>query len=101
MSTETKRRKLIPEMNGFVARWYAKIRGTDTQLAAYRELAPKVTAGLPAGAAILEVAPGPGYFAVELAKLGYRVTGLDISSTAVEIAAGYAQRSGVRAEFRQ
>ncbi|EOD68290.1 class I SAM-dependent methyltransferase, partial [Amycolatopsis vancoresmycina] len=31
-------------------------------------------------------APGPGFFAVELAKRGYRVTGLDISHTMVDIA---------------
>jgi ubiquinone/menaquinone biosynthesis C-methylase UbiE len=42
---------------------------------------------LPRGGEVLEVAPGPGYFAIELAKLGgFRIVGLDISKTFVEIA---------------
>jgi ubiquinone/menaquinone biosynthesis C-methylase UbiE len=50
----------------------------------------------------LEVAPGPGYFAVELAKLGsYHIVGLDISQTCVGIAADNAERAGVDVEFRQ
>jgi ubiquinone/menaquinone biosynthesis C-methylase UbiE len=51
---------------------------------------------------VLEVAPGPGYFAIELAKLGrYRVTALDISHTFVEIARRNAAEAGVEVEFRQ
>lgn len=43
-------------------------------------------------AAVLEVAPGPGYFAVELAKLGrFHVTGLDVSRTFVERTIGFAR----------
>jgi cyclopropane fatty-acyl-phospholipid synthase-like methyltransferase len=36
--------------------------------------------GLPAGTRILDVGCGTGRHAVELAKRGYRVTGLDISA---------------------
>ncbi|EOD68835.1 methyltransferase type 11, partial [Amycolatopsis vancoresmycina DSM 44592] len=74
---ETTRKHKVPEMEGFQARWYAKNRGTEAQLAQYRRQAAEVTAGWPEGAEVLEVAPGPGFFAVELAKRGYRVTGLD------------------------
>ena len=97
---ETTRKLRMPEMEGFQARWYARQRGTGPQLAAYRRQAAEVTAGLPAGSEILEVAPGPGFFAIELAKLGHRVTGLDISHTMVEIATEEARRVGADVEFR-
>ncbi|MEV6875553.1 class I SAM-dependent methyltransferase [Amycolatopsis sp. NPDC051128] len=98
---ETTRKHKVPEMEGFQARWYAKNRGTEAQLAQYRRQAAEVTAGLAEGAEILEVAPGPGFFAVELAKRGYRVTGLDISHTMVEIALEEARKAGVAVGFRQ
>jgi ubiquinone/menaquinone biosynthesis C-methylase UbiE len=96
---ETTRKHKVPEMEGFQARWYAKNRGTEPQLARYRQQAAEVTAGWPEGAEVLEVAPGPGFFAVELAKRGYRVTGLDISHTMVEIARE--NGAGLEIDFRQ
>ncbi|WP_328446537.1 class I SAM-dependent methyltransferase [Amycolatopsis sp. NBC_00438] len=98
---ETTRKHKVPEMEGRQARWYAKNRGTEAQLKQYRRQAAEVAAGLPAGAEILEVAPGPGFFAIELAKLGFRVTGLDISHTMVEIALEEAARAGKAVDFRQ
>lgn len=51
---------------------------------------------------MLEVAPGPGYFAIELAKLSnYLVWGLDISRTFVDIARDNAREAGVIVDFRQ
>jgi ubiquinone/menaquinone biosynthesis C-methylase UbiE len=92
----------MPEMEGRVARWYARNRGSASQLAECRRQAARLTAGLPSGAAVLEVAPGPGYQAVEIAKAApLRVTGLDISHTMVEIATETARRAGVEVEFRQ
>ena len=89
-------------MEGFIARWYARIRGTASQRAAWREQAAQLTPGLPDGAAVLEVAPGPGYFAIELARLGrFRVTALDISHTFVELATEHARQAGVSVEVRQ
>jgi ubiquinone/menaquinone biosynthesis C-methylase UbiE len=90
----------VPEMEGRTAVWYARQRGTESQLRLVREQAAALSEGLPAGAEILEVAPGPGYFAVEMARRGYAVTGLDISHTMVQIATGYARRSGVVVDFR-
>jgi ubiquinone/menaquinone biosynthesis C-methylase UbiE len=96
-----KRTKIVPEMEGAQARWYARLRGTPSQMATYRRDAAELTAGLPEGAAVLEVAPGPGYLAVEIARLGrFRVTGLDVSRTFVQIAGEYARREGVAVEFR-
>jgi ubiquinone/menaquinone biosynthesis C-methylase UbiE len=89
-------------MEGFIARWYAGIRRTPSQIEAWRKQAAQLTAGLPEGADVLEVAPGPGYFAIEMARLGrVHVTGLDISRTFVEIATRNAQQAGVSATFRQ
>jgi ubiquinone/menaquinone biosynthesis C-methylase UbiE len=91
-----------PEMEGVVARWYARIRGTQSQIEAYRKEAERLTTSLPDGARVLEVAFGPGYLAIELARLGrVRVTGLDISHTFVKIATRNAKDAGVTADFHQ
>ena len=72
-------------MEGGVARWYDKTTRRD--LPEFKALARRVAAGLAPGAKVLEVAPGPGFFAIELAKIGkYEITGLDISKSFVEIA---------------
>jgi ubiquinone/menaquinone biosynthesis C-methylase UbiE len=88
-------------MEGRTAHWYARQRGTESQLRTYAHQADRLTAGLAAGAAILEIAPGPGYFAVELARRGFAVTGLDISHTMVRIATEHARRAGVTVDFHQ
>ncbi|ANN21387.1 methyltransferase type 11 [Amycolatopsis orientalis] len=98
---DRKRFKLIPEMGGALARNYARQRGTEPQLELWRRQARELTADLPEGAKILEVAFGPGYFAVELARLGFSVTGLDVAPTFVEIASDYARAQGVDVEFRE
>ena len=91
-----------PEMEGPVARWYARIRGSKSQIEVYRKQALELTAGLPDGAGVLEVAPGPGYLTIEMARLGrLRVTGLDISHTFVEIASRSAAEAHVAVDFRQ
>jgi ubiquinone/menaquinone biosynthesis C-methylase UbiE len=89
-------------MEGPVARWYARVRGSQSQLEAYRKQARQITGGLPADARVLEVAPGPGYLAIEMARLGQvHVTGLDISRTFVQIASENARTAGVSVDFRQ
>jgi ubiquinone/menaquinone biosynthesis C-methylase UbiE len=100
--TERRWRFKGPEMEGVVARWYAGIRSSGKQAEEYRSQAARLTAGMPEGADILEVAPGPGYLAIELARLGrFHVTGLDISRTFVEIATKKAAQAGVVAGFRR
>jgi ubiquinone/menaquinone biosynthesis C-methylase UbiE len=86
-------------MEGPIARWYAKITRKD--LGEIRRLAGALAGRIGAGGAVLEVAPGPGYLAIELAKLGlYRVTGLDISRSFVRMAGENARRGGVSVDFR-
>jgi ubiquinone/menaquinone biosynthesis C-methylase UbiE len=86
-------------MEGAVARWYASL--TYKSLDEFNALARRVAEQVPPGSRILEVAPGPGYFAIELAELGdYHVTGLDISRTFVEIARRNAAQAGVQVDFR-
>jgi len=86
-------------MEGFTAKWYASM--TAKGIEEFRALARRVAAELPGGGDVLEVAPGPGYFSIELAKLGdYCITGLDISHTMVEIARDNARQAGVDVAFR-
>jgi ubiquinone/menaquinone biosynthesis C-methylase UbiE len=100
---ETRRWRLRgPEMEGPVARWYARLRGSQSQIEAYRKQAAQLTAGLPDGAHVLEVAPGPGYLAIEMARSGrVQVTALDISRTFVQIGSDNARQAGVNVDFRQ
>src|SRR5580700_3160211 len=87
-------------MEGRIADWYA--RNTARDMPDFAALAQRVTAALPAGSRILEVAPGPGYLAIEIARRGaYEVIGLDISHTFVEIAARNAREANVEIDFRQ
>jgi len=96
-----KRFKLVPEMEGTLARWYARQRGTESQVKAWRNLASRLTEKLSNDAAVLEVAPGPGYLAIEMARLGrLYVAGLDISRTFVEIARENARQARVSVDFR-
>jgi ubiquinone/menaquinone biosynthesis C-methylase UbiE len=96
-----KRLKLLPEMEGRMARWYARQRGTESQLELYRRQASELTDGLPPGAKVLEIAPGPGYLSLELARLGrFHVSGLDVSRTFVELASEKARQAGLGIDFR-
>jgi ubiquinone/menaquinone biosynthesis C-methylase UbiE len=85
-------------MEGAVARWYA--RNTWKSIEQFRKLARSLAGQLEGGSSVLEVAPGPGYLAIELAKQArLRVVGLDISKTFVAIAAANAKDVGVPVEF--
>src|SRR5579859_6122146 len=99
------------QMEGPLARWYAR----DTRARRdHRTDAQAIAAQLDAGRAaqsgdvpapvpaVLEVATGPGYTAIELARLGdHAITGLDISHSFVRIAAANAADAGVHIDFRQ
>lgn len=99
MQTQTKGYKGLG-MEGGIARWYAKL--TRKSLPEFEQLAQRIAASLPSGAGVLEVAPGPGYFSVALAKLGtFEITGLDVSKTFVEIARKNASEAGVSVDFQQ
>ncbi len=86
-------------MEGSIARWYDKTTRKD--MPEYQKVASEIDTMLAAGGDILEVAPGPGFLAIELAKRGrHRVTGLDISKTFVDIACRNAEAARVKIDFR-
>jgi ubiquinone/menaquinone biosynthesis C-methylase UbiE len=86
-------------MEGWVAQWYARTRRNDME--DFRRAAKAVAEHLRNGCNVLEIAPGPGFFAIELAKLGnFKITGLDISRTFVQIATENARNATVKIDFR-
>ena len=91
-------------MEGSIARWYNRTRSKDME--DFRREASRIAGHLPEGASVLEVAPGPGFFSIELARLGnlkpgrFKITGLDVSRTFVEIAAENASKAGVAVDFQ-
>lgn len=86
-------------MEGVIATWYARNTGRD--LRRFRSGARTVLERVPAGGSVLEIAPGPGYLAIEIARAGrYQVTGLDISHAFVRIARENALRAGVSIDFQ-
>src|SRR6266545_7616176 len=95
----TKAYKGLP-MEGMIASWYAKTTFKD--LKRHKLMAKQLVEKIPANGKVLEIAPGPGYFCIELAKLGsYQITGLDISKSFVEIARRNAAEAGLKIDFRQ
>ena len=87
-------------MEGRLATWYA--RNTAKDMAEFRALADRLAKEVRSGSHVLEVAPGPGYLSVELAKRGrYEIAGLDISRTFVTIATENARKASVEIDFRQ
>ncbi|HKA91466.1 MAG TPA: class I SAM-dependent methyltransferase [Haliangiales bacterium] len=86
-------------MEGVIATWYTKNTGRD--LRRFDEAARAVSARVAPGGRVLEVAPGPGYLAVELAKRGYQVAAVDISASFVRIVGEHAKAAGVTIDVRQ
>ena len=84
-------------MEGSTARWYD--RTTRKDLPEIKSLAIRIAAVIPPSAQVLEVAPGPGFLSIELAKRGLPVRALDISKTFVEIARRNAAAGGVDVRF--
>ena len=101
MSIAQRRRKPYGgiQMEGPIARWYAR---TTQDRPDYPITARAIAAQLPDGGDVLEVAPGPGYMAIQLARLGssYHIAGLDISRSFVRIATENARRAGVEIHFQ-
>lgn len=88
-------------IEGIAARWYDN-NTRKHRLAEMNGYAKEVDKYIHNGCSVLEVAPGPGYLAIELAKLGNcRIIGLDISKDFVEIARRNAKEAGVEVEFQQ
>lgn len=87
-------------IEGMAARWYDK-NTKKHRLAEMKGYAKEVAMHIQDGSSVLEVAPGPGYLAIEVAKLGtFRIIGLDIGKDFGEIARRNAKEAGVEVEFR-
>lgn len=84
-------------MEGPIASWYAKITKGDR---GYTAIADAIARALPPGARVLEVAPGPGYLAIELARRGLRVSAVDISRAFVRMVGDHARAAGVEVDVR-
>lgn len=87
-------------MEGVIAKLFARTRKRSME--ELKSWANMINAEVSDESTVLEVAPGPGYLAIELARLGNcKITGLDISKTFVEIAQKNANEAGVNIDFRQ
>lgn len=86
-------------MEGPIATWYTENTRRDARR--FEAVARAVVAQVPPGARVLEVAPGPGYLAIELAKSGCHVTAVDISRSFVRIARENAANAGVAVDVQQ
>ncbi len=87
-------------MEGFIATWYA--RQTAKDIDEFKQTAQRLAAHVARGACVLEIAPGPGYLAIELAKLtGCRMVGIDVSRSFVRIANENAQKAGLDIAFEE
>jgi ubiquinone/menaquinone biosynthesis C-methylase UbiE len=84
-------------MEGSMARWYD--RTTRKDMPEFKALATRIAAFTGPEATVLEVAPGPGFLSIELARHGLHVHAVDISKTFVEIARRNAAAGGVKAQF--
>jgi len=73
---------------------YSFTKGTSQEAAFLLELLE-----LPEGSRVLDVGCGPGRHAIELAKAGLAVTGVDVSQRFLDIAAERARTAGVAAGF--
>jgi ubiquinone/menaquinone biosynthesis C-methylase UbiE len=86
-------------MEGSTARWYD--RTTRRDMPEFQALAVRIAAMVPPGAKILEVAPGPGFLSIELAKRGLSVRAVDISHTFVDLARRNAAAEDIQVFFEQ
>ena len=99
MTTTTTKAYKGVAMEGIIASWYAKTTFKD--LNRHKLMAKQLAEKIPESGKVLEIAPGPGYFCIELAKLGnFQITGLDISKSFVEIARKNASKAGLKIDFR-
>jgi ubiquinone/menaquinone biosynthesis C-methylase UbiE len=88
-------------ITGGFTRWYDK-NTRENRIGEMQEYAQEVKKHLSDNADVLEVAPGPGYFSIELAKMGkFNITGMDISPDFVEIGKNNAEREKVEINFAQ
>jgi ubiquinone/menaquinone biosynthesis C-methylase UbiE len=84
-------------MEGSVARWYD--RTTRKDMPEFKSMAARIARLVPAQGSVLEIAPGAGFLAIELARHELQVRGIDISKTFVDISRHNAVAAGVAVRF--
>ena len=88
-------------ITGPFTRWYDK-NTRENRIGEMKEYAKETQKYLSENANVLEVAPGPGYFSIELSKMGkYNITGMDISADFIEICKKNAARENTAINFLQ
>ncbi|NLT95835.1 MAG: class I SAM-dependent methyltransferase [Clostridia bacterium] len=92
------RKKKDVGIYGLAAKGYDR-NARQSRLPEMQGYADEVALHVNKGADVLEVAPGPGYLAIELAKRGFKVTGIDISPDFVKIAKQNAKEANVSVNF--
>jgi SAM-dependent methyltransferase len=102
----------IPQGTGvLVSEWWQTFFDEDYLVTGFRQINRRKTLSdirfirrtlpLRKGSRILDVCCGIGRHALELSKLGYRVTGVDYSQSYIEIARKQARKRGLRTVFEQ
>jgi ubiquinone/menaquinone biosynthesis C-methylase UbiE len=89
------------DITGGFTKWYDK-NTRESRMGEMKSYAKEVASRLKDGSEVLEVAPGPGYMSISLAKMGnYHITGMDISVDFVAICKRNAAEAGVPVDFQQ
>lgn len=85
---------------GLAAKWYDR-NSRKSRLVEMQRYANEVASHVSKDSNILEVAPGPGYLSIELAKKGFNVTGVEISPDFVKIEKDNAKEANVSVDFKE
>ena len=91
--------EVISEMTD--ARRFSELMGSNRfRIEGYRQLARQAVAmGIPTGGKVLDMGTGPGFVAIEVAKLlretGCQIVGMDMSAVMLELAAENAEKAGL------
>ncbi|PEC49071.1 SAM-dependent methyltransferase [Bacillus sp. AFS077874] len=94
------RKKKDVGIYGYTAKWYDK-NSRKSRMTQMQEYATEIQSLVQEGAKILEVAPGPGYLSIELAKIGFDVTGIELSPDFVNIEKNNAKEANVLVNFKE
>lgn len=100
MMMKNMRKKKDVGIYGYTAKWYDK-NSRKSRLTQMQEYATEIKSLVQEGARILEVAPGPGYLSIELAKMGFDVTGVELSPDFVNIEKNNAKEANVLVDFKE
>jgi ubiquinone/menaquinone biosynthesis C-methylase UbiE len=95
------RHKKDVEMPRLMARFYDK-NTRKHRIGEMQEYANETLKHIKEGATVLDIATGPGFMPIELAKIGnFNITGMDISADFIEICKTNAKNENVRVDFVQ